>query len=576
MESVQQSIREFQTELDQRNALALQELNKQIDELAKIPIDEKLPPFVDSIELTSPPKAFAEISPTDHNVTFQLEQDLKEFRKISNQVDSSFQFDSQLDARIDSLLSDKSRVEITDRSLFLDTLDNDLVQKGVTSATTPYLTQDTIDLLQKYEKQSQPISNPILTQISAFAPSHVTDSPLFKPEVELPSSSKPESLPPRQYANYSAPVVEKTTGISRYDDSLLQSDLSHLNHGVAAPSNFQDHVHNLSYKLESLQKRSDLPSTLDRTEKPVQSDSRDIIDIIRTLQDRLGKLEGERDAAKVKIEGLEKELTTTRQLLFQQQHETKREVAPPAEPLPAVDAPSRTLESISQAKQGISNLKERVDRTLQLSEVGTQQIDREIDKNLNFSADVLKRAQQDMFHSSQRVQVDRYTSPMPPLLPVEREAPKFKAAWESQSESFSKSPAKDDPTAPKSEAISEFKSSRPKSPFRSSIERKRFWAEEEIANLKREIAQASQPTTSIKEKLVQRIKSEPALKKSKERKDPVWKKTERKAKSGPKESSTTHVRKKAPIEVPVVASSTEESGKREMPFIVGTVHEILT
>jgi hypothetical protein len=568
MESVQQSIREFQTELDQRNALALQELNKQIDELAKIPIDEKLPPFVDSIELTSPPKAFAEISPTDQNVTFQLEQDLKEFRKMSNQVDSSLQFDSQLDARIDSLLSDKSRVEGTDRSLFLDTIENDLGQKGVTSATTPYLTQDTIELLQKYEKQSHPVSNPILTQISAFAPSHVTDSPLFKPEMELPSSSRPESVPARYYEKYTAPVVEKSTGPAKYDDSFLHSVNSNPNYGVPSTNNFQDHVHNLSFKLESLQRHSDIPMSYSRPDKPAATDSREIIDIIRTLQDRLGKLEGERDAAKVKIDGLEKELTTTRQLLFQQQHEIKKEIPSHVPPLPVFEAPSRTLESISQAKLGVSNLKERVDRTLQLSEAGTQQLDREIDKNLSFSADALKKAHQDMLGTSQKVHVDRYTSPMPPLLPVETEVPKVKNAWDTHAESLSRSAPKNDFTKPISDAPKS--SSRPKSPFRSSIERKRFWAEEEIANLKREIAQASQPTASIKEKLVQRIKSEPALKKNKERKDPVWKKTDRKTKSVLKESSTTHVRKKAPIEVPVV-SSTEETGKREMPFIVGTV-----
>jgi hypothetical protein len=56
-------------------------------------------------------------------------------------------------------------------------------------------------------------------------------------------------------------------------------------------------------------------------------DSRAIIAALRTLQDRVGKLESEKSAAKQKISSLEQELTTTRTLLLHQKQLNQRSLA---------------------------------------------------------------------------------------------------------------------------------------------------------------------------------------------------------------------------------------------------------
>jgi hypothetical protein len=358
---------------------------------------------------------------------------------------------------------------------------------------------------------------------------------------------------------------------------------------------FQDHVDHLSARLDSLQTKHRFEPTV-CTEpvpaQPIAQDSREIIDIIRTLQDRLGKLEGEKEAAKTKIEGLEKELSTTRHMLFQQQHEKSQ---PVKDTLPPLDGSLRTLESITQAKIGVSNLKERVDRTLQLSDSSSQLVYQEIDKNLNSSTNALKEVQdrltqerssnsvserppvQERYSQSQRTLMDRYTSPMPPSF----QKSEIKTAWDSEigpMESFSKTNSVKEAVSPvspfKPAKEPEFK--RPKSPFTTSTDHKSFLAQEEILKLKKEIEQERQAraypvAVPVKEKVGQKTKSEPVLKKKlTERKDPVWKKTEKK-RSTFRESTAAHIRKKGPIEVPTVVGAADDTGKREMPFIVGTV-----
>lgn len=50
-----------------------------------------------------------------------------------------------------------------------------------------------------------------------------------------------------------------------------------------------------------------------------------IINALKTLQDRVGRLEGEKSAAQQKIDSLERELSTTKKLLFLQQEQQNRE-----------------------------------------------------------------------------------------------------------------------------------------------------------------------------------------------------------------------------------------------------------
>lgn len=74
-------------------------------------------------------------------------------------------------------------------------------------------------------------------------------------------------------------------------------------------------------------------------------------------------------------------------------------------------------------------------------------------------------------------------------------------------------------------------------------------------------------TDLIKKKLVQRLWLD-SKQKSTDKAIPAWK-TRSKSVTN---SGNFHVRRRAPIEVPGVLGDNEESGKREMPFIVGRVN----
>ncbi|KAJ8323158.1 Centrosomal protein cep57L1 [Batrachochytrium dendrobatidis] len=78
--------------------------------------------------------------------------------------------------------------------------------------------------------------------------------------------------------------------------------------------------------IDNLHFRRPLPTTLMDVDHnktlysiPADENSRAVVNALRTLQERVGKLEGEKMAAKDKISDLELELSTTRKLLYHQQ-----------------------------------------------------------------------------------------------------------------------------------------------------------------------------------------------------------------------------------------------------------------
>lgn len=83
----------------------------------------------------------------------------------------------------------------------------------------------------------------------------------------------------------------------------------------------------------------------------------------------------------------------------------------------------------------------------------------------------------------------------------------------------------------------------------------------------------------LKEKILDKIKLNSALKERKANLEqssapsgPTWKKVDKKGKHTFRDhtvSSSAHIRKKGPLEVPAIVG--EETGAREMPFIVGKV-----
>lgn len=227
-------------ELDQRNSLALQELNRQIDELAAIPLDSSLPLYLDDIEYIPPPTGFLQTSPIGHtnqeNLTLQLENDLKDFRTLAKSTSMSPQdqlqtgldsfmsinsspgrsyghsqsgFHSSPELQRDSILKGDSFDFIRDSEQLLSKLDqreNDKPAQhansgGITNESIKSmqlsdikqdqvplskLSKDTEDLLMQLEKNDMPKSSPMriqpfpLPKSDPFVPSHVTESPLYK------------------------------------------------------------------------------------------------------------------------------------------------------------------------------------------------------------------------------------------------------------------------------------------------------------------------------------------------------------------------------------------------------------
>ncbi len=74
------SLRDFQVELDTRNALALQELNRQIDQLASIPVESL--DYQDDLEFTSPPIGFINQGNPKYEPGLGLDQTRNQTRQL--------------------------------------------------------------------------------------------------------------------------------------------------------------------------------------------------------------------------------------------------------------------------------------------------------------------------------------------------------------------------------------------------------------------------------------------------------------------------------------------------------------
>lgn len=191
-QEVRESVRDFQSELDQRNTIALNELNRQIDELATIPLRD-LDPFMDSIDYMQPYNGLNQKnSPVVQKLT---SNDLKSFQK-----------DSFLDSKLDSILMPRGT---HDDIKVGQTPDNSSVPDRTINQKSNILDQnlslnglsfDTRELLKQLENQDLTIE-------------HINDV-----DVSPSKSSNPKKI--------QEITIENQTGISieRKDSPVLSSE----------------------------------------------------------------------------------------------------------------------------------------------------------------------------------------------------------------------------------------------------------------------------------------------------------------------------------------------------------------
>jgi hypothetical protein len=156
-QEVRESMRDFQSDLDQRNTLALDELNRQIDELATIPLRD-LDPFMDSIDYIQPSAGYSEQnSPAIQKLItkdFKLDKDL-------------IQKDYFLDSKLDSMLMSRGSQDnndIKNGTSFDNGSVPDLTQNQSYSLLDPNLSLnglsfDTRELLKQLENQELTIED---------------------------------------------------------------------------------------------------------------------------------------------------------------------------------------------------------------------------------------------------------------------------------------------------------------------------------------------------------------------------------------------------------------------------------
>lgn len=261
---------------------------------------------------------------------------------------------------------------------------------------------------------------------------------------------------------------------------------------------------------------------------PADDGSIAVVNALRTLQERVGKLEGEKVAAKEKITDLERELSTTRKLLYHQQTspakpavESKKDVVPDViADAPAFSKPD-ALSNIFDAKQMVSELKSKMDH---LHEIATPER-----------------------HKGQ-------TAFKPPSL------------FDPTAYNIPHQPEKHDADTG----------------FLSETEIVQLQREIEAERLAREARKRFEDQNALKQKLIEKVSKDPTLSKTTTKKkkqqggpsDPSWRKVLRKAKPSSRDGSvpnSAHVRKRPPIDMPFVVEKAkgDERLGREMPFIVG-------
>ncbi|KAJ3323373.1 hypothetical protein HDV06_001893 [Boothiomyces sp. JEL0866] len=757
-----ESLKDFQNELDQRNALALKELNKQIDELAKKPIDQ-LPPYLDSIEYISPPLGIHEelssFQKDRSDISWALNQDFSEFQKLSTQKDDRH-FDKYSEHDTNSILGaglssyivaagettgrEKSPVPVLSRPLsglyipdsfltnnterefdkdehLLSILKNEVDELSPSAPPAHSFGRDVGGLPSPKSQKFAQFDNPTLESpeksfgdYSSSARKSDFRSSLKTQDIRKSASAKEEKTPKTAESKSTLNETFAEYLKFRYSEGRQSPEMNDLSKSNAdekvgeratskdtrkpyvPPAQYESDpvaqtyklIKDLDYKQQLYQ---DLESEIEfdkpkevkiagdartlpeRPASPVQVSSAEkdfkntydwdpipdqyqpfsvskddnskgiyllnfaIINALKTLQDRVGRLEGEKSAAQQKIDSLEKELSTTRKLLFLQQEQQKRDVFSKSQPAPSIEnefsnyklrssvqtnekTGEKTLEDIAQARQKVYDLKERVDRvknlgmTASLSEErGKYNLDSHIssnfgdlnanaeenfEKHLRETVESIKAKQaidNDVRNTEFQQQLDSLNRKFDSLSsepPYEDEL-KFKSSVaEPVSLTSPLKPSDLDRTANEfskeaDKAAADFAKEAKRSITKDSIERKQA----ELKKLKEEIEleksaraeyeripkQSVPDASQLKEKILEKLKLNSALKERKQSSEhnhlqsgPSWKKVERKGKHTFRDhtlSSSAHIRKKGPLEVPAIVG--EETGAREMPFIVG-------
>ncbi|KAI8911124.1 hypothetical protein EDD86DRAFT_204452, partial [Gorgonomyces haynaldii] len=181
--------------------------------------------------------------------------------------------------------------------------------------------------------------------------------------VDLSEDASPYTSPPQKKQDLES--LFQRLKKSRSDLPLKESKLTdeHLNE-IFQRINKKDEdlleKDSLEFKKQNSATFSDTDPYKHLTGVPSDSNSRAVVNALRTLQERVGKLESERIAAKEKIQDLEKELSSTRKLLFHQQQK---------EPLEA----DETLQRIAEAREQVNKLQERVEQVQESIPQTTQQ-----------------------------------------------------------------------------------------------------------------------------------------------------------------------------------------------------------
>jgi hypothetical protein len=386
-----ESMRELKNELDQRNVLALQELNRDIDQLASIPVDN-LPLYKDNLETTSPPTGFHQMSTLDQDLTLQLDKDYKDFKQLR-----AMEFDEEALLKQRKEL-DQKLDEILNLSSPMPAQESKATERISTahSKVNPGHESELGDLAAREQELDQFQSS--LAEFSARL--HVLETPVHQiPSSELPSSLYPAGENSQQHtyqrtssarpnSSYQqerpkSPSASRRSPPHSYspgqDFSKPQDGYQQKSPKLGRPSSPHESRHHHEHGRSESHKYSNSMG--------VDDGSKAIIHALRTLQERVGKLEDEKLQAKEKIFGLEKELTDTRKLLLHQQATSQyyepdyRGRSRPTSPKPDRYTQSRspilpipdrsidhTMRDINDARQKVDILKERVDHVRNLAD----------------------------------------------------------------------------------------------------------------------------------------------------------------------------------------------------------------
>ena len=445
---VTETVKQVQSQLDQRNAEALQELNKQIDELSSLPLSGQLPPYNDTLDLESPPFGFQDSSPVkkDFSSETRTYQDIKttidgnfvsEVKRNKDKVSFSVQDDSFYDAALNRMTQDTealfARAEMNSeegspkrddpiQALFnrinegrndvLKGLDDPIRSSRTASVGVPLPTHNRSNETENGQYANGGYSAKFGTDYQSRLPVDTTNYPRIGADnasyqSKLPSDSGIyHSKLPSDFTNYQSRLASDAGARvgsdyhSKLDAELhakLDNDAMNLRDSrnkaydlnLTAGLDFKTTYEKEPFRTSILDTTHDshdlkrISSSNFNTAEPyrpmsaIPSDvnSRAVVNALRTLQDRVGKLEGEKVSAKEKITELEKELSATRKLLFHQQQVG----TPPTKDLPPKDvnpsfleatineAADSTLQKIAEAREQVSKLQERVEQVQNLS-----------------------------------------------------------------------------------------------------------------------------------------------------------------------------------------------------------------